>query len=352
MLSSLARPIQPSLRRERHPPDRTLTGSCQKGPPTCNPHDPKRSPGGSSSGSGAVVGDYQVPLSLGTQTGGSTIRPGSYNGIFALKPTHNAISREGLKMCEYPLCPVNSPSDSITCDTVGLYSRSVDDLILLTKVFRLKDDVPPPEQPLQLSGAKFGFVKTHVWPKAKPAVVSAWEQAKALLTGAGAKVEEVDLDAEFDNMGEWHRNILHMEGQSSFLGDFLTSGDKLDPWVTKHVVNDTNTTRKEQLASYDNIARLRPVIDAIASNYTALITPSVTDEAPLIEEPMRFTGDASFNLMWTVLHLPVLNIPGFVGPNGLPVGLSLVTPRYTEESLLHTAQAVSVVFAKGGWQLD
>ena len=205
---------------------------------------------------------------------------------------------------------------------------------------------------MQLSGAKFGFVKTHQWPKAKPAVVSAWDKAKELLIKAGAEVEDVDLPADFDEMGEWHRNILHMEGQSSFLGDYLTNGDLLDPWVKKHVENDTKTTRKEHLASYDNIARLRPVIDAIAAKYTALITPSVTEEAPIIEEPLRFTGDASFCLMWTVLHLPVLNVPGFVGPSGMPVGLSLVTPRYTEEKLLHTAHAVSEVFQQGGWKLD
>lgn len=228
----------------------------------------------------------------------------------------------------------------------------MDDLVLLAELFRLKDDTPVPTAPLQLSKAKFGFVKTHVWPKAKPAVIAAWDKAKELLVDAGAEVEEVDLPAEFDNMGTWHRNILHMEGQSAFLGDYLTSPDLLDPWITKHVVNDTATTRREHIDSYDNIAKLRPVIDAIASKYTALITPSVTEEAPTTEEPLRFTGDASFNLMWTVLHLPVLNIPGFVGPNGLPVGLSMVTPRYTEESLLHTAQVVSKEFAKGGWKTE
>lgn len=234
---------------------------------------------------------------------------------------------------------------------MGLYSRSVDDLAILTEVFRLKDDIPPPSQPLDLKTAKFGFVKTHVWPKAKPAVIDAWEKAKQLLVEAGAEVEEVDLPAEFDSMGEWHRNILHMEGQSAFLGDYLTSPDQLDPWVTKHVVNDTATTRREHIDSYDNIARLRPVIDSIAARYTALITPSVAEEAPVTEEPLRFTGDASFNLMWTVLHLPVLNVPGFMGPNGMPVGLSMVTPRYTEQKLLHTAQEVSKVFVQGGWTL-
>lgn len=222
---------------------------------------------------------------------------------------------------------------------------------LLTTLFRLKDDTPPTPTPLDLTTAKFGFVKTHVWPKAQPSIVAAWDKAKELLTDAGAHVEEVDLPAEFDKMTEWHRNILHMEGQSAFLGDYLTSPQHLDPWVTKHVENDTATTRREHLDSYDNIARLRPIIDGIAAKYTALITPSVTDEAPLTEEPLRFTGDASFNLMWTVLYLPVLNIPGFVGPNGLPVGLSMVTPRFTEEHLLHTAQEVSSVFAKGGWDL-
>ncbi|WWD19947.1 hypothetical protein CI109_104420 [Kwoniella shandongensis] len=318
----------------------TEFATCQKGPPTSNPHDNNRSPGGSSSGSGAAVGDFQVPLALGTQTGGSTIRPASYNGVFALKPTWNAISREGLKMY------------SITCDTLGLYARDVSDLDLLADVFKLKDDVPPPSTPLDLTKAKFGFVRTYVWPKAQPAVTSAWEKAKELLVAAGAEVEEVDLPSEFDNLGVWHRNILHMEGQSSFLGDYLTSPELLDPWVIKHAINDDKTTRRVQLDSYDNIARLRPIIDSIAAKYTALITPSVTDEAPVLEEPLRFTGDASFNLMWTVLHLPVVNVPGFIGPNGMPVGLSLVTPRYTEQSLLHTAHAVEKVFAQGGWKLE
>ena len=138
-----------------------------------------------------------------------------------------------------------------------------------------------------------------------------------------------------------------MEGQSSFLGDYLKTPDQLDPWVKKHVENDTSTTRREQLDSYDNIARLRPVIDSIASKYTVLVTPSVTDEAPILEEPLRFTGDASFNLMWTVLHTPVLNVPGFLGPSGLPIGLSLVAGRYRDQHLLSCGRAVAEVFADG-----
>jgi amidase len=214
-------------------------------------------------------------------------------------------------------------------------------------VFRLVDDESPSDLPLALDQCTFGFDKTHVWPKATPAVQGIWEEAKRRLVESGAKVEEVDLPKDFDNLGTWHRNILHMEGQSSFLGDYLKTPDQLDPWVKKHVENDTGTTRKEQLESYDNIARLRPVIDSIASKYTVLITPSVTDEAPILEEPLRFTGDASFNLMWTVLHTPVLNVPGFSGSNGLPIGLSLVTGRYRDQHLLRCGKALGEIFARG-----
>ncbi|KAL7418601.1 hypothetical protein Q5752_007059 [Cryptotrichosporon argae] len=318
----------------------TEFATCQRGPPTCNPHDATRTAGGSSSGSGAAVGDFQVPIAIGTQTGGSTIRPASYNGVYALKPTWNAISREGFKVY------------SITCDTVGLYARSVDDLELLVSAYALADDVPPPPAPLSLAGAKFGFVKTHVWPKAEPALVRLWDDAKAYLAAAGAVVEDVALPAEFDGLPTWHRDILHMEGQSSFLPDHIAHPDLLDPWVTKHVVNDTKTSRAEQLEAYDRIAALRPVIDGIAKRYTALVTPSVTGEAPVIVDDMRFTGDASFNLMWSVLHTPVVNVPGFVGDNGMPIGLSLVAPRYHEQDLLRTAKAVSAVFAQGGWKLE
>lgn len=232
----------------------------------------------------------------------------------------------------------------MTCDTVGLMARTVADLELLVETFKLVDDRPPTTDALDLSHCSFGFVKTHVWSKASPAVIEIWEQAKRMLEETGAKVEEVDLPEGFDNIGVWHRNILHMEGQSSFLSDYLKAPDQLDPWVKKHVENDTATTRQELLDSYDNIARLRPVLDSIAAMYTALVTPSVTDEAPLIEEPLRFTGDASFNLMWTVLHTPVLNVPGFVGPSGLPIGLSLISGRYRDQHLLRCGQAVADVF--------
>ena len=122
------------------------------------------------------------------------IRPASFNGIFAMKPTWNAINREGLKIY------------SISCDTLGFYGRSVEDLEMLAAVFALQDDVAPEPTTLPLKGAKFGFVKTSQWPKATQGTQDAWTLGKKLLEAEGALVEEVELPAEFGEAGmvKWY----------------------------------------------------------------------------------------------------------------------------------------------------
>lgn len=105
----------------------------------------------------------------------------------------------------------------MTCDTLGLYARSAEDLELLASVFQLADDEPVPSSPFSLKGAKVAFAKTHVWPKAGPGTKAAWEKAKSLLTKEGAIVEGIDLPG-FDAITEWHGNVLNGEGRTSFLG--------------------------------------------------------------------------------------------------------------------------------------
>ncbi|KAF7552880.1 hypothetical protein G7Z17_g4049 [Cylindrodendrum hubeiense] len=221
-----------------------------KGTKTTNPHDPGRTPGGSSSGSGATVGDFQAPIGLGTQTGGSTIRPGSFNGIYAFKPTWNSISREGQKIY------------SLILDTLGLYARSVADLELLADVFALEDDEPA-DSSFTIKGANFAVYKTMIWPQAGPGLQAAMDKAVVLLKAHGANVTA------------------------------------------------------------------RPVVDGILSKYAAVLVPSVPDEAPT---GIESTGSAAFNGIWTALHTPVVNIPGFVGGNAV-------------------SQKVGEVFeAEGGWK--
>lgn len=255
-----------------------------KGSKTRNPHDPSRTPGGSSSGSGAAVGDMQVPLALGTQTGGSTIRPGSFNGIYAFKPTWNSISREGQKIY------------SLILDTLGLYARSVDDLQLLAGVFGLKDDEPPTAR-FKVKGAKFGFMKTASWDNAGPGTKAAMAKAKELLVAHHAEVEDIEMPADLVDLLKWHETVLYTDGKTAFLPEYCAGREKLSGFLTGHVENVNQYTHAAQLKAFDRIAAARPRVDEILARYAAIITPSVPDEAPV---GIEGTGSAVFNCIWTV----------------------------------------------------
>ncbi|KAI0975270.1 amidase [Xylaria arbuscula] len=304
-------------------------------PKTRNPHDPTRTPGGSSSGSAAAVGDFQAPIALGSQTGGSTIRPGSFNGIYALKPTWNAISREGQKFY------------SLTLDTIGFFARGVEDLELMADLFGLEDD-DAPSADFTVKGAKFAVAKTVVWPQAGPGTQSALDTAVQLLRRHGAEVEEIELPPEFDQLPEWHRILMDSEGGVTFLPEYRLAKEKLSPFLAGHVENVNGISRAALLEAYDGIAALRPKIDGIAKKYAAILTPSVIDEAPV---GIESTGSPAFNVSWTALHTPVVNIPGFRGANDMPIGVSLVAPRYHDRHLLAVSKVVGAVFeAEGGWK--
>jgi Asp-tRNA(Asn)/Glu-tRNA(Gln) amidotransferase A subunit family amidase len=254
------------------------------GPKTRNPHDSKRTPGGSSSGSGAAVGDFQAPIGLGTQTGGSTIRPGSFNGIYALKPTWNSITREGQKIY------------SLIFDTLGLYARSVADLELLADTFAIQDDEPAPAS-FTVKGAKFALLKTMVWPQVGSGTSAALDKAVSLLRERGAEVEEISLPESLNDLPLWHGNQLDADGRVSFLPEYTVAKNKISEQIVNHVENSDKMSRKVQLEAFDNIAAARPIVDAILGKYDAVLTPSVPDEAPLGIEK---TGSASFCLIWTV----------------------------------------------------
>ncbi|KAI8406218.1 hypothetical protein FOFC_13687 [Fusarium oxysporum] len=288
------------------------------GPKTRNPHDLLRTPGGSSSGSGAAVADFQVPMALGTQTGGSLIRPASFNGIYGFKPTWNSVSREGQKIY------------ALMYDTLGWYGRCVGDLVLLADIFGLQDDKDEEHAFQGIEGAH------------------ALARAADLLRSHGAEVHELELPSAFDDVPEWYRIGLHTEGRTSFLPEYRVGKDQIGQVLIEHVENSDNFTRKTQLMASDNLAAMRPVFDLIASQYAAIITPSVPDEAPV---GLESTGSHVFCAMWSGLHTPVLNVPGFKGEHDMPVGLSLVAPRYRDRHLLEVGKAVGEIFeAEGGWE--
>ena len=234
------------------------------------------------------MADYHVPLSLGAQTGGSVIRPAAYTGIFALKPTYNVISPEGTT--------VFSP----TFDTLGIFARSIEDLQLVAEVFAIIDVVDPTD--LDIHKASVALIKTPNWDLAGPGTKQAMDRGSEILRRNGVKVEEILLPAQLGNGATMRRTLLDVsngEAQKSFLAAYRKNQAKLDPDIQNIVENKLNITPAERLEATDKLAGLRPVVDALFSEYSAIITPSAVDEAPLGLHDM---GLPYFNTIWTVSY--------------------------------------------------
>lgn len=293
---------------------------------TRHPQNAAHTPGGSSSGSGAAVGDRQVQLAFGTQTGGSHIRPASFNGIYGLKPTWSSVSREGAKQYANSL------------DTIGWYGRSVDDLTLVAKAFRLHEagEIASPD----IASLRVAWCRTPFWSKIEPAGEAALEAACARLAQAGASVTELVLPPLFDGMFEAQNTIMMAEGRASFLDVALEFGDRLHGDFHERVDNALGITPERLLAAYDLAATARKAFEALYADFDVVLTPASCGEAP---ESHYNTGDHVFNAMWTLLHVPCLAIPCTTGPKGLPVGVQVVAPRQADARLLAMAQAMAPV---------
>lgn len=178
---------------------------------------------------------------------------------------------------------------SPTCDTIGFFARSVEDLELLATAYRIEDLEPVVETPLELKGRRIAFCKTPVWEKVENGTIDAFAKAKELLREKGAEVIDLDLPPAFAEVGEWARTIHAGEGKASFLGYYLQDKEKLDPVIRGQVENVKGISRTGLMAAYDGCAALRPVWDGIAGEFDAVVVPSVPGEAP---EGLGYTGDA------------------------------------------------------------
>jgi Asp-tRNA(Asn)/Glu-tRNA(Gln) amidotransferase A subunit family amidase len=290
---------------------------------TGNPHNPAHTAGGSSSGSAAAVADAQVPVALGTQTGGSLIRPASFNGAFALKPTWSTVSREGAKLY------------SATLDTVGWYGRCIADLRLLAELYEI---APKPEAPAPpVAGLRIALCRTSVWEQADPATHDAIAATAARLTDAGATVEDLVLPPDFDLLPTLHHKaVLHGEGRAAFLNLARQHGDRLHDEFRGRAENRARITPDQLREAYDTAGRCRAMFDALASRFHAVLTPSAVGIAPI----GRWPGNPVFNQMWTLLHVPCVNLPGLLA-DGLPIGVTLAAPRFADFALLDVAERIA-----------
>ena len=297
-----------------------LAAACGRVAPTSNPHDLARTPGGSSSGSAAAVADFMAPIALGTQTGGSIIRPASFCGVVGFKPTYGAVSTEGMKRY------------ANTLDTIGWYARSVNDVALLARVFEVADQ--PPSETASAASLRIGVCRTPYWHAALPETRAALAKAAERLSEAGASVADVELGEEFASLDELRGFIMWAEGRRSFLNLLQAAPDRISPGIRNGMsrIDDAHLC-----VALDAAAALRPAFDEIARRFDAVLTPSAPGEAPV---GLASTGDSIFNGLWTLLHVPCISLPGFTGPHDLPVGVQLVAPRYSDARLFDVALCV------------
>ncbi len=294
---------------------------------TRNPYNPAHTPGGSSSGSGAAVGDFHAPLAFGTQTTGSHIRPASFNGIYGMKPSWARVSREGVKMA------------SISLDTVGWYGRSVDDLILVAEAFWLakRSDMPA----IAPKGLRIGLCRSPVWPHIEPAGEAALLLAAQRLADAGAIVEDLELPPPSEGLYQAHADMRYGEAGPAFLPEYLGAYDLFAEDLRARTENARGITSARLLETYALADRYRPLFDGLfGPNLHVVLTPSAPGEAPF---GLHTTGDAVFNAIWTLLHVPCVNIPLTFGPQGLPIGVTLVGPRHSDAQLLAVSRALAPI---------
>ena len=286
--------------------------------PTVHPDNAAHTPGGSSSGSAAAVADFQVPLALGTQTGGSTIRPAAFCGVIGYKPSFGEFSRVGVKMQCHNL------------DTLGIICRSLEDVALLRAVLLA-------QEPHRLDRAsavpRIGFCRTPAWESADGDTHALLEHTAAVLASAGATVRDVTLTPA--NILDQHRRIFAFEAARNYAHEYEKHGDKLSEALRDGLLAQG---RALPLAAYieaiETAEAFRRYLDDVFADVDVLLTPSAPGEAP---KGLASTGEPNFNSIWTLAWTPCLTLPAGSGRSGLPLGIQLVGPRFRDEALLDAA---------------
>jgi Asp-tRNA(Asn)/Glu-tRNA(Gln) amidotransferase A subunit family amidase len=289
---------------------------------TRNPLDPSRTPGGSSSGSAAAVADVMVPLALGTQTGGSVLRPASFCGIVGYKPSFGRYNRSGLKMAAESL------------DTIGSMARTIDDIELLDAV--LVGATPQKPEPLR-TPPRIGLCRTPLWSTALPETVAAVEDSAARLARAGARVREVALPEAFAGLAGERDVLGSVERSRAIAHEWHQHRERLSERMRRAVELGLGTSEDDYRALLRLAEDCRAKLADVFRDFDMLLAPCVPGEAP---KGLASTGDPKLQRLWTVLHVPALTLPTHKGPSGLPVGIQLVAPALADLRLFDSARWV------------
>jgi Asp-tRNA(Asn)/Glu-tRNA(Gln) amidotransferase A subunit family amidase len=301
---------------------------------TTNPHDYKRTPGGSSSGSAAAVAAHMAPLSIGSQTNGSTIRPASYCGVVGYKPSYGLISRYGIL----------KQSDKL--DQVGIFGKSVEDVALLAKVLIKKDLFDPStihysaEDMIDvcrkgpLFDPKFIFYKTKNW---KNLDKESQESFEIFIKTFKKNIEVFDTPSYFDDIPKYHKIIHETDMANNFQLYYKKYKKKLSKEMVSAIERGFKNSATEYAEAIDFMKRSYDSYKEVFEDYHGVLTPASSGVAP---KGLGNTGSPEFSTVWTYLGLPSISLPLLTGKNDLPLGIQLIGDKYDDLRFLGVASWV------------
>ena len=297
---------------------------------TRNPHDPTRTPGGSSSGSAAAVAAGMVPLGLGSQTNGSVIRPAAFCGVIGMKPSHGLISRARVLALSGHL------------DHVGVFANTLPDVTLALDVLVGSDPDDPDTNGVEkssfahaLTGSakepRLAFVRTPIWNKADPSTRTAFENLAKKL---GSAIVEIELPGRFADAWPAHRTIMAADMAKNLGPAAERGGKEKSSEILRNFLAEGRGIQPERYrAAVEEAEGLSAMFDEQFKDFEGILTPAAIGVAPSIET----TGDPMFCTLWTLLGVPAISLPLLRGDGGLPLGVQLVGCKGEDERLLRTA---------------
>ena len=312
----------------------TTEFACTDPPPTRNPWHAEHTPGGSSSGSAVGVAARMFPAALGSQTAGSVLRPASYNGVVGLKPTFGRVSKHGVVAVAWSL------------DTLGTFTRTVEDASLMLNVLSGHDPNDPTSSPRPVpdyhaaavserSPPRIGVVRRFFFERSDDEVRRHTERAVQRLGEAGALVEEVTVPTDFDALLSAQRAIMTVEAAVVHERDFGARPGDYSPKVRAIVEAGMLTPGVSYVRAQRLRRQARRELERAMAGFDALLTPSTQSPAP---RDLSTTGNPMFQSPWTACGFPTITIPSGLSASGLPVGVQLVAAPFAEEALLSAAR--------------
>lgn len=310
-------------------------------PETRNPWNLEHTPGGSSSGSGAAVAARMCQAAIGSQTGGSTIRPAAYCGIVGLKPTFGRISRHGMM-------PLAS-----SFDHVGMLARSVADVAAMLQAMVGEDPRDPAtlavaaDDYLHAAGLALPPPRIAVMPKAfddrsTEEMRAAIAAALARLSQAGARIEAVEPPESFADVGSSLLTALCAEAAEVHSERFAEKKDLYRPKNREFLERGLAIPARDYIRARAVQRRFRGDADKLLMRFDAILTPAAPAPAPA---GIDSTGDPSFNLPWSLTGHPVISLPCGIAASGLPVSIQLAGATLEEARLLGVARWCEQVLA-------